>query len=232
MVCPVCLGTGLRLELECGWCRGLGVDRKLSKEELVGFIEKQATSQGFKIEMVDAPKVHTNGVECSAFFCYQTRSLTVAKHSVNFFENLVHEFCHLRQFSHGRPAWKNSLVDGEDACVVVDDFLNGLMTDRARLARAIDKTIELEWDCEQMAHSYLSMVDGYTDDQLKTQQINAFIYMRFYRAVQEFGRWYEPGKDFHVMGIHHEYAEKIETLPSYNAPILQEEIDVFKKCFE
>lgn len=233
MICPVCLGSGKRLDLTCGWCRGLGIERLITKKELVEFMENECKKNGFVIKKIPSTTVEINGVECSAYFCAQERELVAAKHSVNFFENLLHEFCHLRQFLSQTQAWKNSHFAHTDSSAIIEDFIiNERHVSSEELKKAINSTIELEWECENMAISYLNILTDYPKERIPTYKINAFVYMRFYRAVEHFGCWYKKGKDFMSKGIHYKYAESVKNMPNYNDPITQEEIDVMKECFE
>lgn len=232
MICPVCLGHGTRLGLQCGWCRGLGIETKISKSELLDFIKEQCAKNNFTIHTPETATVETGGVECSAYFCAHDKVLVAAKQSVNFFENLLHEFCHLRQYLQQTQAWKNSHYEWTDSSAVIADFVTKKRdVSPEELKKSIDSTIELEWECENMAMTYLSILSDYPQERIATYKINAFVYMRFYRAVEHFGSWYKEGKNFLAQGIHHKYADSVKNMPNYNDPITDEEIEVMKECF-
>ena len=235
--CPVCLGNGKRLFKECYFCGGKGFVGKISKNEMVEFIEYETQKAGFEIILQDSEKTNVNGIECSAFFDARGKILAVAKKHINFFENLIHEFCHLRQFDVNCPAWANGYVNGVDSSDILDSYLNGnINLDENGLEDIISRIIELEWDCECRVKEYLKEISDYPEESLNLYNVNAFMYMRFYRAVGYFKKWHLPGKDFLSMGIHYDYMKSVvgKTNPwqNYNSPISKEEIELFKKCFE
>jgi len=235
--CPICLGNGKRFLSECSWCNGRGFVSKITIKEMIDFISHETQKAGFEIILQDSEKTNVNGVECSAFFDAKTRVLAVARRHVNFFENLVHEFCHLRQFDVNCEAWANGSVNGVDSSDVLDFYLNGtVQLNEDELQDIIGRIIEVEWDCECRVKEYLREISDYPKESLNLYNVNAFMYMRFYRAVGYFKRWHLPGKDFFSMGIHHDYMRMVvgKTNPwqDYNSPITIEEIDLFRKCFE
>lgn len=234
--CPICLGNGKRFEEKCYLCDGNGFIGKITRKEMVDFISHETEKAGFQIILENSQRTKTNGIECSAFFDFRLKILAVAALHENFFENLLHEFCHLRQFQLNCKVWADSYTDGNDTSDILDSFLNGMtVLNDDELEIVIDKIIDLEWDCENRVKEYLRMIEGYSVDSLATYDINAFMYMRFYRAVQYFKKWNVVGKDFLSMGIHKEYIDKILPLycrANHNSPIKAEEIEIYRKCFE
>ena len=235
--CYVCLGNGKRLGGECPLCNGLGFIGKISREGLVDFISHEAEKAGFNIFLQDSEKTSVNGIECSAFFDPNLKVLAVARQNDNFFENLIHEFCHLRQYKIGCDAWNDSFVEGIDSSDILDGFLNNQITlSDDNLQKLITRIIEMEWDCESRVKEYLVNVEGYSQESLNIYDMNAFMYMRFYRAVQYFKKWHLPNKDFLAMRIHQSYVDEVVNkygrMPKYNDALLPEEINLFRRCFE
>lgn len=235
--CQVCLGNGKRFHAECLNCKGKGFDQKITIKEMIDFISHETEKAGFQILLQDSEKTNVNGVECSAFFDAKLRVLAVAKRHQNFFENLVHEFCHLRQYEVNCEAWSKGSVDGVDSSDILDYFLNGTVKlTNEQLKDVVDRIIEVEWDCESRVKKYLRDISDYPKESLALYDVNAFMYMRFYRAVEYFKKWHISGKDFLSMGIHHSYVRdvvgKANLWLDYNAPLSKEEIDLFRKCFE
>jgi hypothetical protein len=232
MICPVCLGSGKCLDAICGWCNGLGFEKNLTKEEVIDFVGSQCRRYGMDLIMEESPNVFCGDIECSAFFCFKTKRMVVAKHSINFFENLLHEYCHLKQHEWNTKAWRGGFLNGVDSSDIIDNFISGSKVYSVEtFKQAIDKTIELEWECENMVLEHLRHVTGYSEYQINNYQLNAYIYMRFYRAVEHFQKWHLPSKNFQSMGIHGKYIQCIKNFPNYNDPITQEEIDLVKECF-
>lgn len=235
--CDVCLGNGKRLNAECPNCGSRGFVGKITKSEMIEFISHESRKANFDIILQDSEKTSVNGVECSAFMDAKLKVLAVAQRNPNFFENLVHEFCHLRQYDINCLAWVNGSINGVDSSDVLDAYLNGsVVLEEHQFKDVIDRIIELEWDCETRVKEYLKYISDYPKESLNIYNVNAFMYMRFYRAVEHFKSWYLPGKDFLKMNIHEDYIKavvgKTNEWPEYNDPITPDEIALFRKCFE
>lgn len=232
MICPVCLGSGKCLDSICGWCNGLGFERNLTKDEMIDFIDSQCKRYDITLSIQESPNVFCNGVECSAFFCAKTQRMVVAKHTVNFFENLLHEYCHLKQYVWCTKAWQGGFINGVDASDIIDSFTNNSKNYTVeQFNEAIERTINLEWECENMVLEYLKHIDNYSQDKINQYKLNAYIYMRFYRAVEHFGKWHLPNKNYQVMGIHGKYIDNIENFPEHKDPITKQEIEIVRECF-
>jgi hypothetical protein len=231
--CPVCLGSGKRLDLICGWCNGLGFERKISKKEMIEFIKNECSKNNIDLKIEEGAEVYCGDIECAAYFSIENKEIKIAKNTVHFFENLLHEFCHLRQYLWQTKAWKEAIVNGRDAADIIDMFvLNKKNISLEDFKTAIQKTIQLEWECENMVLEYLRHIKDYSEQRIESYKLNAYVYMRFYRGVEHFKKWHLPNKNYQKMGIHGQYVERLSCLPAYDAPITDQEIEIVKGCFE
>lgn len=87
--------------------------------------------------------------DCSGYFCDRDKALVVAcgKPFNEWFEILIHEFCHMEQ-------WKNDdrWTKWGTACEKTWDWVSGsIMLNKTQLANIMDDMVELEKDCELRA---------------------------------------------------------------------------------
>lgn len=84
--------------------------------------------------------------DCSGYFCDTDKALVVAcgKPFKEWFEILIHEFCHLEQWKTD-PRWKK----WTDACGKTWEWMSGdTIMNKTQLRNVLDDMIELEKDCE------------------------------------------------------------------------------------
>lgn len=83
---------------------------------------------------------------CSGYFCDTDKALVVAcgKPFKEWFEILVHEFCHMEQWK-SDPRWK----EWTGACGKTWEWMAGdIIMNKTQLRNLLDKMVELERDCE------------------------------------------------------------------------------------
>ena len=118
----------------------------------IASVKRQCKTYG--IELVLSPSkdvVLTDDFsqDCSGYFCDRDKALVVAcgKPFKDWFEILVHEFCHLEQWK-SDPRWGK----WTDACGKTWDWMAGdNMMNNTQLRNVLDDMVELEKDCEMRA---------------------------------------------------------------------------------
>lgn len=114
-------------------------------KKLVANIADKCLANNFSFNLVYKKSVQVGkGIECSGYF--DEKELIVAVKKKEWLDVLVHESCHLDQFTENSKYWRT----GEDGIIVFDSWLEKEKnyTDN-RLEKAIKSTIILELDCEK-----------------------------------------------------------------------------------
>lgn len=151
-------------------------------------VKRQCKTYG--IELVLAPSrdvVLTDDFsqDCSGYFCDRDKALVVAcgKPFKDWFEILVHEFCHMEQ-------WKTDerWVRWTDACGKTWEWMAGdIIMNKTQLRNVLDEMVELEKDCEMRAVEKIRKWGLPISVQKYVQKANVYLYS--YHMLPEIKRF-------------------------------------------
>ena len=151
-------------------------------------VKRQCKTYG--IELVLAPSrdvVLTDDFsqDCSGYFCDRDKALVVAcgKPFKDWFEILVHEFCHMEQ-------WKTDPRWGKwtDACGKTWEWMAGdIIMNKTQLRNVLDEMVELEKDCEMRAVEKIRKWGLPISVQKYVQKANVYLYS--YHMLPEIKRF-------------------------------------------
>ena len=162
---------------------------------LIKTIKAEAAKRGFKIILVDKKYVTIPGSAdssgCTGYFDPEAREIVVATRRAKkvWIGTLIHEFCHLEQFS--QDMFHDAFHD--------DDWLDPWIEGRIKtmseklLRKRLIATIECELDCERRAVSYLKKLTDYKINIREyIRAANAYVF--FYHYAIKYRRWFNPNK--------------------------------------
>lgn len=154
----------------------------------IASVKRQCKTYG--IELVLAPSrdvVLTDDFsqDCSGYFCDRDKALVVAcgKPFKDWFEILVHEFCHMEQ-------WKtdNRWERWTDACGKTWEWMAGdIIMNKTQLRNVLDEMVELEKDCEMRAVEKIRKWGLPISVQKYVQKANVYLYS--YHMLPEIKRF-------------------------------------------
>jgi hypothetical protein len=172
--------------------------------------------------MVAKPFVEANSIKCSGFFDEEDMELAVAtnKKENDWLVILIHESCHLDQYTQKTPIWKQ----GEDGIGIIDDWLDNKTYNGQQLIKAFEDTIKLEVDCEKRSVKKIKKYNLPINTEEYIQKANAYLisYWATYRDRKWFPFPYNDPK------IYKNMPTKFLSLKNYlnkNHPLLNLYID-------
>jgi hypothetical protein len=118
----------------------------------IASVKRQCKTYGIELMLAPSKTVVLTddfSQDCSGYFCDRDKVLAVAcgKPFKEWFEILIHEFCHLEQWKTD-PRWDK----WTDACGKTWDWMGGgVIMNNTQLRNVLDDMVELEKDCEMRA---------------------------------------------------------------------------------
>lgn len=112
--------------------------------------------------------------DCSGYFCDSDKALVVAcgKPFKEWFEILIHEFCHLEQWKTD-PRWKK----WTNACGKTWEWMAGdIIMNKTQLRNVLDNMVELEKDCEMRAVEKIRKWDLPVNITQYVKKANVYLY--------------------------------------------------------
>lgn len=159
-----------------------------SKEtRFVKWVKRQCKKYGVKCELRNVKYLKINGtIRCSGYFddTDSQPKLVVAMNQSDWLGILVHEYCHLTQWSDGIPLWKSA----ETSLVKVDEWLSGEEVENIEDHLAIVRDLEL--DNEKRSVELIRKWGLGIDVDNYIQKANA--YVQFYNYLGKTRRWSKP----------------------------------------
>jgi hypothetical protein len=154
-------------------------------KQLIGDIANKCIENkiDFRLEFVN--RVDTENLPCSGYF--DEKSLVVATNKDNYREwldVLIHESCHLDQFSEKSNIWKSDST----SLSIVEAWINGKKVSEERKISGFKNTIMLELDCEQRTVKKIKKYEIPINKKEYIQKANAYLFSYLYAL--NYKKWY------------------------------------------
>lgn len=101
---------------------------------------------------------------------------------------LVHESCHMDQWIENTSVWKNVFVQGREAVDWIDLWLNGEENLPEPIENLIQRTREVELDCEQRSLRKIQEFGLPIDMETYAKRANSYVY--YYNHLLKTRKWY------------------------------------------
>ena len=153
-------------------------------KKLIADVANKCLQNNFSFNLVYKKSVQAGkGIECSGYF--DEKELIVAAKKKEWLDVLVHESCHLDQFTENSKYWRT----GEDGIIVLDSWLEKKKNyTNNRLEKAIKNTILLELDCEKRTVRKMKKYGIKFNESHYIQKANS--YLLSYWASYRDRKWY------------------------------------------
>ena len=165
-----------------------------------------------------------DGIECSGFFSDITNTLAVAQLSHNWFSVLIHEFCHMCQWSENSPLWINR---GEINPWFWKAVLGEISINDQHFHQAIDRQLEVELDCEKRTVKYI--LDNKFPIDIISYIKGANAYILYYTFIKKYKTWYKK-PPYNVDEINHLMPIDLQEFSWYTTLPKEYELLVQEKC--
>jgi hypothetical protein len=133
-------------------------------------------------DLVPEDHVLADGIKCSGYFDEVYLKVAIKKKDWQII--LIHESCHLDQFTKKSLFWK----EGEDGITLIDDWLKGKDFSSKKVEKSFKDTIILELDCEKRSLQKIKKYKLNIDSKEYIQKANA--YLLSYWATYRDKKWY------------------------------------------
>ena len=150
-------------------------------------------------EVAGASVAYANGagIQVSGYFVDRPSpvlAVATGKPVAQWLGILVHEACHMDQWSQQAPCWtQNRMEDGREAADWLDDWVCGqLELAPDVLAEVVARAKAVEADCERRALQAIARHGLPLDLAEYARKANAYVH--FYDHVAATGRWNPPGQ--------------------------------------
>lgn len=125
------------------------------------------------------------------------------------FEIFVHEYSHYLQWKERRSFFNKK----SKGCNILFDWLDGKKYSEKVISKAIQDTIELEWDCEQTA---VRLIKKYKlDIDIDTYIRGANCYLFFYHTVHKLNKWTSNGRSPYTTAMRKITSNQLNELAYY-----------------
>lgn len=157
-----------------------------TKQAFIKTVSRDCQKHDITFQPFLKEEVFSNGspAKCSGYFDPVNRELTIALLQENWFETLVHEYCHFQQYL------KNKFT-GKFFNNILNIFWSWIdwQTEykQETLIFALDNIIECERDCEKRTVQLMKKHFWGIDIKKYTQQANS--YLCFYPALLDYRNW-------------------------------------------
>lgn len=172
----------------------LKIGRNMNTEEFKKLVETTCEKQKVKFIVSTGSYVLGTeyGTQCNGYFSNDPEELAIStgRPEREWFPVLVHEFCHMNQWSEDSPFWDISIY----STYLVDLWLDNKieLTEKQKI-EVFRGSILVEHDCERRAIKLIKELDLPIDPIEYVQKANA--YVLFYHVIMKHRKWYEIGKE-------------------------------------
>lgn len=135
----------------------------------------------------------TNDIKCGGFFDdgadpdHRKPTLAFAQGRPDYLELLVHEYCHMTQWTDGIDLWEMSA----GSMSTIDEWLSGVDHPKEKVEAALNVSRDLELDNEKRAVEVFRKWNLPVDVNLYIKKSNA--YVLFYNYLKISRKWSDPG---------------------------------------
>lgn len=152
-------------------------------KKLISDVAAKCLAEGFSFKLVAKKSIDSGGIECSGYF--DEADLIVAAKKKDWLDVLVHESCHLDQYTDGFKYWR----DGEDGIIAVDGWLLNKKRSNRNIEKSIKSIILLELDCEKRTVRKMLKYGINFNKELYIQKANSYLFS--YWATFRDRKWYK-----------------------------------------
>ena len=171
--------------------------------DFIEMVKSECKRLGVKCKIKDVKYLKLSPkIRCSGYFDDEKSPvLAAAMNQKDAMEILVHEYCHMTQWSEGISLWKEASV----SIAKIDEWLGGKSV--RGLEKAFQQAIELELDNEKRSVKAIKKFGLSVDTDLYTKTANT--YLQFYNWMKISRKWSNPNNQ--------PYKNKrlIEAMPSH-----------------
>jgi hypothetical protein len=159
---------------------------RAKEKRFIEWVKKQCKTHGIKCELRKVKYLKLSGnIKCSGYFDEESKQLVVAMNNTDWLGILVHEYCHLTQWTDGVKVW----TDGCEGLEKVEEWLSGKNV--RGIKSALAKSRDLELDNEKRSVALIKKWGFKIDIDDYIRKANA--YVMFYNYMYHSRKWSAPG---------------------------------------
>jgi hypothetical protein len=158
---------------------------RAKEKRFINWVKKQCKENGIKCDLRKVKYLKLSGnIKCSGYFDEDERKLVVAMNRPDWLGILVHEYCHLTQWTDGVKVW----TKGCEGLNKVEEWLEGKSVRGIKTALAQSRDLEL--DNEKRSVALMKKWDLKIDIDDYIRKANA--YVMFYNYMYHSRKWSSP----------------------------------------
>lgn len=181
----------------------MSIDLKKISDQFLLTVTEDCRKHGVSLLIVPQP-ITSDGCKTNGFFDASLEDpKLVLKDSVidGDLGLAVHEYCHMQQWLEDKEAFVST-----DEFERIEEWLYGKNIEHLKVMKYIDKSFEVEADCEQRSVEMLKNL-GVDNSYINRYIQKANAYLAFYHVVRVVRKWYQPGK------APYEIAQIVDAMP-------------------
>lgn len=176
--------------------------------KLIADISKKCIENKINFRLEYADQVDTGNIPCSGYFDEESLVVATKKKNIqDWLDILVHESCHLDQFTEKSSFW----FPDEVGLHVVESWIKGKKINVSKAREAFLNTINLELDCEKRTVRKLKKYKIKFNSELYIQKANAYLFgygVSFKKRI-----W--PSKPYENFSVYNKMPKKFLTGEKY-----------------
>ena len=169
-------------------------DRTKKLNRFIKKVKADCRRHGIELNLSKGKNVVVAGLPCSGYFDAENLVLAVAtgKPFSEWVEILIHEYCHLQQFLEDAQIMKDYCVDGTEAGILFDLWINHKIDlNKTQLHDVVMRVLLMEKDCEERAVEMILEEELPIDLFNYIQKANAYLFS--HHAVAKHRVWFKKG---------------------------------------
>ena len=148
---------------------------KVRNHQFVSHVKNHLAQYGMRLVIGRGRLLNCGGYRCEGFFNDGEKMIKIARHSANFLETLVHEYCHFLQYINNSKIYSKS----DKAIIMVDSWFAGKEFPEDKLKKAFFIIRSMERDCEKRALKLIKKFNLEIDSKMYAKRANCYIYSHF-----------------------------------------------------
>jgi hypothetical protein len=153
--------------------------------KLIADVAQKCVAHGITLSLQHTEKVDEENLACSGYFDEQSLVVATKKKKIqDWVDVLVHESCHLDQFTEKSELW----VSDNNSLFVVESWIKGKKMSLAKRDVGFNNTILLELDCEKRSIKKFKKYKLNIDIEDYIQKANSYLFS--YMIALHEKRWY------------------------------------------